>query len=344
MHTDETLAMLVEAQTQLVALGIPAELTEDNTLCGNLMAHGAIYATLHVLVAEAFFAGVGNLRRATDYHEYLYGPVADSAPCAQMPAYLLVVGHHDFIFSPEFAPVLWELEFCTSIVKKLVCSMADLQTWVTNPFPAWSLPGPQPTFTIFAESLRVEDRSPDAATPYIDLWAKYQGNHNNPVVLPTGPDVYVYRGKHELAEMLTKLRALPNMGRSQQIVNVLFRRCVGTELSLAWDVDGLPHMSRAGRGSVSLPCWSNGEQLVFSLCVFLALAHAKGAGPCSIVIHSISGLDTLRRLAVLDRLQDFVHATGSSVWIYHASGNASVINARVGGAASRVCAAKVHSS
>lgn len=335
MRAEDTLDFLAEVRSQLAALGIETVLTEEQTLCGELTAHGAAYATLHVLIAEAYFEGVPTLKKASAYQDYLYESVSDPGPgaqkpAAQKPAYVLIVGRRAFIECPAFAVVLCELEACGAVAKKHVCAVDDLATWVVNPFEAWPVLD-APELTLFTDNPLCEDYSATSTDRYLDALSGRKR-----LTLPSGPEVCHFTGALDIPAALEQLAGLPDRERSQRLVNTLFRRVISTEMSLAWDADRGPLLSRAGCGELPLPCWSNGERLVFALCAFLALVHAKAEGPCSLVIHAISGLDALRRLAVLDCLRDFVHATGARLWVRCVSNKASMLNIRVGDAVKRV--------
>lgn len=295
--TEKTRAFMAQVQATLAAKGIEVVDTANQTLRGELTAHGKAIAIVHILCAEAYFSECSSLtrRECRAFWNYLYEEVdADRTESKGKDVYLLVVGTDEFIYDPARLTLFAELQLDSNLVKKYAFGLSELAAWVGNPFEPWKHFAKGPATGHFVPETRREWKPP----------------------LPENTATLAFVPS-ECPELFRTLSSRPDREVIQSLAGHLVRRIAGLDYCVGWE-EGWPQVGRFGQSKL-LPFayLSSGEKLLVALCTFLAMAHASptreklGLGIPSV----LTGLDSVRRFAVMECLRDFVLATGASVYL-----------------------------
>jgi len=298
VQNDETRRILAAITTRLTAAGYTFTVTDKDTVRLELfLADGRPYAITHIAVAESFLAGAQTARDAMrgalgDYH---YEEL-DADRETRLDITLLLVGEEAFIRSPDFAELLESLPLDGSSAKKHICSVDEVLTWLGNPFTPWrALASSKPEVHV------VNERRHEWDAPVPENKANYRFERLRPGVLR---DDIIPHDHPRLAEI-------------QALTSHLVSRIQGTAITVNWaDFDkwGLPCVGR-GEG-MPLFLAGSGEQLAFSLSLFLAKAYvSEQPGLYLHLPNVLYQFDSMRRFSALECLRDFLLATGASLYL-----------------------------
>lgn len=298
VQNEVTRRILTDITTRLTEAGYSFAVTDKDTVRLELfLADGRPYAIYHIAIAESFLAGAQTEREAMRgaFGDYHYEEL-DIDRETKVDVYLLLVGEDSFIHSPEFAVLLELLPINGTSAKKHICCLPEVLTWIGNPFAPWPTPASPAQVAHVVNERRFEWGGPVPAN---------ESNCRFEQLRPGALREDVIPAEH------------PRLAEIQTLTSHLFQRMMGSGLRVGWsDFEkwGLPCV---GRGD-GMPLFfaGSGEQLAFSLALFLAKAYVSEQPGLYIHIPNVLyRFDSMRRFAFLDCLRDFLLATGASLYL-----------------------------
>ena len=203
------------------------------------------------------------------------------------------------------------IEHDASYAAKVFLPVKDLLDWIAPPFAI------------------LEGAARANAVPELTTIAELPCEPREPLTADT---VFDPRAILENAEGNFMDGALPE--EQKRVANAVYRRIAGPTRKIVWSEDG-PELASENEADSGTPIIvaSSGERDTFAYAVFLAkAASAVTPGMCVGLRNSFSRLDSLRRIAAMDCLADFVIATGASVQLQSAREDVrNIMEMRTGG-------------
>lgn len=209
--------------------------------------------------------------------------------------YLFVIGPDSLTRQEQFPGLCWRIEMDDRAVKKVVCSMRDIEEVLSSPFNpvAHRASGSPKLYLTREEQMSFEDPHPDF----------------------NGLVTALYRPA-DFENMVKELEKRPNRNSVKRVAEKVFHRVMGCDYILT-EGDAWPEIAHKGQ-DWSIPYFmaSKGEQIALTFALFLALAHDNVAeGMCLGFKSTLNAMDLLRYTGALDCLRQFVLATGASLYI-----------------------------
>lgn len=297
-------AFLDVIQSQLTKLGLNAKLTDNGTVEAELTQFGQAYALgIFVSASEVFYYDadvkeeLSKGRRLLEVLERKFNSKQShwvSNAKSELAKYLFVVRAEGPPQDPQYDGAMMTVEMNMYAAPKIICFLGQLDRLTRPAFaPVAHRASEAPTIVFSRASFNEFDKPFD-----------YAGK----VTLPFE--------QQDHAKLVEQLATRGNRNAIKSLTSELFRRIMGLDYRLV-DGDAWPEVAR-GDADWSMPvgvCMlSQGEEVVVTFCLFLALAHdAVTEGMYVGVRESLNRIDANRQFRLYDVLRDFIAATGASV-------------------------------